>query len=236
MTAGRPLLIAHGYANSRKGLNAALSSPADMIEADLWYRGGRIWARHERRLPLLPILSDRWSGQVTYSHGPRLRLGPWFLSLDLHPFGLEEMLSRVNARRPLLLDLKGRHSTTRARAFCALLLDYLQRFGMSEKAWISGEWRLLDEVRRAKQGMPVYYSVGNRGQWRALVRRIEKGDEVKGVCIHRALVDDARVRFLQMNGVEFYCWAIENRSDARRLIELGAAGIISFDLHLLSSL
>ena len=59
---------------------------------------------------------------------------------------------------------------------------------------------------------------------------------MKGVCIHRALTDHARLRFLRMNGVEFDCWAIEDLSDARRLIELGAAGIISFDLHLLNPL
>jgi hypothetical protein len=107
---------------------------------------------------------------------------------------------------------------------------------MNDKARLSGEWRVLDEVRRVTQGMLVYYSVGHRGQWRALVRRIEKGHEVKGVCIHRALTDHARLRFLEMNGVEFYCWAVEDLSDARRLIELGAAGIISFDLHLLDPL
>jgi len=39
-----------------------------------------------------------------------------------------------------------------------------------------------------------------------------------------------------MNGVEFDCWAIEDLSDARRLIELGTAGIIGFDLHLLNPL
>ena len=45
-----------------------------MIEADVWFRGGKIEVRHERRLGRLPVLADR-------RRAGRRPIGPWAIPL-----------------------------------------------------------------------------------------------------------------------------------------------------------
>src|SRR5439155_765309 len=56
---GRPLRIAHAYGNTRARLEVAVASAADLIEADVWYRAGKLWVRHEARMTPFPLLVDK---------------------------------------------------------------------------------------------------------------------------------------------------------------------------------
>lgn len=236
MTLATILRIAHGYGNISRAIERALKGPVDAIEADLWYRASQIWVRHEARLPLLPILWAKRSNHNVFFKRPGLRLGCWHIGLDLQPLRLEELLAQVDGRCQLLFDLKGRYSPPHVQSFARRLVNSVQRFGIEDIIHVCGGWVVLDEVRRVASELRVHYSVGDSAQWRALLLRIEKGDLIKAICIHRSLLDEDRARFLHENAIEFYCWAVEDASDARRLMALGARGIISFDLHLLGSL
>ena len=59
MAPPEPVRIAHAYGNSRAALRRALAADIDMIEVDIWYRGGDVYARHARRLSPLPLLADK---------------------------------------------------------------------------------------------------------------------------------------------------------------------------------
>ena len=53
------MAIAHRAGNDRAALEQALSAGVDAVEADLRWDGGRIVARHARRLPFLPLYWDQ---------------------------------------------------------------------------------------------------------------------------------------------------------------------------------
>jgi len=72
----RPLRIAHGYGNSRRHLALALEGPVDYIEADVWYQGGRVAVRHERKLGHCPSSSTRRT-KATPGTGPVVTGCPW---------------------------------------------------------------------------------------------------------------------------------------------------------------
>ncbi len=42
MAPPQPVRIAHAYGNSRAALHRALDADVDMIEVDVWYRGGDV--------------------------------------------------------------------------------------------------------------------------------------------------------------------------------------------------
>ena len=236
MTGPTPLRIAHGYGNSRRWVQAALRGPVDMIEADLWYRGGTIWVRHERRLPLLPILYGSRPGGGIHPPPCSLPLARWHLRLDVRPLPLEQLIEAVGGRRPLLLDLKGPCTAAAGQQFVAKLAGCLRRFGLGPSTRLCGNWPLLDEIRRIEPALKVHYSIGNRAQCRATLLRLAEGDRIGAVSIHRSLLDEDRARFLQDRGIEVYCWPVDDAAEAGRLMALGVQGIISYDLSLLASL
>lgn len=228
------LRIAHGYGNSRRWLEAALRGPVDMIEADLWYQRGDIWVRHERRLPLLPILYDRRPAGNSQLPLGGLSLGRWHLRLDIKPIALEELVQAVGDRRQLLLDLKGPNGAV--QPFINRLVGSLRRFRLEAATQVCGNWALLDELRRTAPEIKAYYSVGGPAQYNALLLRLAEGDPIGAVCIHHALLNEERARFLQGKKIELFAWSVDDATEARRLMTLGVRGLISYDLGVLGSL
>ena len=113
----RPVRIAHAYGNSRRLLRRALESPADVIEADIWYRGNDIYIRHERRVGPLPVLIDR---QMRGHRLPPLSLVLWrsyYLRPEFRPLKLGQLLDAVRGKKRLLLDVKGRYRGRQVGAF-----------------------------------------------------------------------------------------------------------------------
>src|SRR6476661_861888 len=90
-----PYAIAHRAGNNLHHLERALAVGADAIECDLWHHHGRLALRHERKLPALPILYDRW-----------------YIRWSLGVLRLPDLLREVNFRAELFLDIKS--STPRA--------------------------------------------------------------------------------------------------------------------------
>ena len=234
---GRPLRIAHAFGNRRHRIEAAIAADVDYIEADLWYRAGEIWVRHERRLGFLPLLYDRKPRGMN-------SFGPWALTvfpnhyvrLDVSPLRLAELLEATRGKRHLLLDLKDDHSPGRARAYAGALSRVLREASCAESVLVCGQTNVLDSVREVAPDLDVHYSIERERQWQAFLRRLDADPAIQGVCLHHELLTEPVRRLLEERGLEVFCWTVDDREEARRLVALGVHGIISNDLTLLAQL
>jgi glycerophosphoryl diester phosphodiesterase len=234
---GRPLRIAHAFGNRRDRIESAIAADVDFIEADLWYRAGDIWVRHERRLGFLPLLYDRKPPGIK-SFGPwALTVFPnYYIRLDVRPLRLAELLKATRDRRRLLLDLKDHLSPDRARAYGEALLGALREAGCAESSIVCGQTDALDGVRQVAPDLDVRYSIERQQQWDAFLRRLDADPALRGVCLHHEFLTDPVARLLEERGLEVFCWTVDEREKARRLVALGVDGIISNDLTLLAGL
>src|SRR5207249_6503596 len=78
-----------------------------MIEADVWYRAGKVWVRHEARMRPFPLLVDR--RMRGHSLPPwSLALGRrWYIRLDVNRLSLDEVLETLTGAKGVLIDVKG---------------------------------------------------------------------------------------------------------------------------------
>ena len=236
MKAQRPLLIAPAYGDRRDLLRQAVEGGADMVEVDAWCRGGRLWARHERRLGPLPLLFD-WRHHAAHGLGPwAVPLGNAYLRLEVRPLSLDEVLAAVDGRCRLLVDVKGHHSPAYARAYVAALGRLLERAAPGQVVLCGQEWGVLETARQALPSLPVRYSVQTPQQWQRLWPRLTGGLRPDGLCLHRSLVNPERSAQLAELGVGFYVWTVNSHEEARRVLGLGAEGIITDRLDLLDAL
>ena len=210
------MAIAHRAGNDRAALEQALSTGVDAVEADLRWDGGRIVARHARRLPFLPLYWDRW-----------------YLHLDPGPqLTLDELLERVRGRARPYLDLKAL-----ARPFPRNFLETLRRHKALKEAEVSsGHWRLLSELRRSEPDLRLIRSVGSR-RHRAALLALPPDDPLRaGVAIDRDLLDEELARRLRAQRLTLYVWGMDELEEARKVIGWGATGIIADSLELLRAL
>lgn len=234
---GRTVRIAHAYGNRRYGIEAAAAAGVDFIEADIWYRTGDIWVRHERRMPFLPLLFDR------RPHGVN-NVGPWALPvfpkyyarLDIDPLTLTELLERTRGRCELLLDVKGDPAGEDARAYAQTLARSLAETQCEESVIVCGQTDVLDTVRQVAPHLDVRFSIEKQWQWEKLPRRLDARPGLRGVCMNRKFLSDAVARSLDQAGLKVFCWTVDDPAEARRLLQLGADGIISNSLPLLEQL
>jgi glycerophosphoryl diester phosphodiesterase len=235
---GRPVRIAHAYGNRREQIERASAADVDLIEADLWFRAGEIWVRHERRCRFLPLLYDGKPKGIE-SFGPwALTVFPgYYVKLDLQPLRLRELLERTKGKRGLLLDLKGDYSGADAHAYAETLSTALTEADARNTAIVCGQSDSLDHVREVAPDLDVRYSLEREEQWEALKRRLAARPGIPGVCIHYLFYQREGVaEFLAANGMQAFCWTVDDLAEARKLLEMGAAGIISNRLDLLAQL
>jgi hypothetical protein len=230
---GALLRVAHSFGNSRHLVEAAQKSPIDMIEGDVRLRDGRLWLGHDYRLPLLPICVSRRSLEPP-ARG-LVRFGPWQARLDLNPLPLEGLLEMAGRCR-LLLDLKQSRRSEDASEFVETLAELLRRFDRATSDCLCGDWPFLDAARYLLPETRLYYSVGDRRGWQALVQRLNGGDPITGVSLRSSLFDGSSAHILQSKGVETLCWCVDDPAEAVRVTMLGAGGIISNDLALLAGI
>ncbi len=230
---GARLRIAHAYGNSRQLVEAALKHPIDMIEADVRLRNGRLWLGHDRRLAILPVYIA-WRSLEPPARG-LFRFGPWQARFGLNPLPLEELLKMAGGCR-LLLDLKQSHRSEDTTGFVETLAASLRRFGRAASDSLCGDWPFLDAARRLLPEARLYYSVGDRDRWEALVRRLNEGDHIGGVSLRSDLFDGSSAGLLQSISVETLCWCVDDPAEAVRVTMLGASGIISNNLALLAGI
>lgn len=235
---GRPIRIAHAYGNRRDMIETAANADVDFMEADLWYRAGEVWVRHERRLGCLPLLYDRRPQGVD-------SVGPWALTvfprhyvrLDINPLRLAEVLERTQGRCGLLLDIKGSYAGEGARTYArALARNLAQAQPTTGEVIVCGEMEVLDRVREAAPDLDVRYTIEKQRHWEGFLRRLEADSPVRGVCMDHEFLSDEIARFLEDKGLRVFCWTIDDPAQARELLALGVDGIISNNIPLLEQL
>ena len=233
----QPVRIAHAYGNSRYALRRALKADVDMIEVDVWYRGGDVYAHHARRLSPLPLLADK----KTPGHPlPRPALPIWpgyWVWPHINPLKLGELLQIVGGSKRLLLDVKGRYRGGRSADFARAIARRVREHQASSWAVVCGQTHsVLNALRHIDDEIEVRYSLEKRHQWESFVRKMNKHERVRQVCISRRFIDDEKTRVLEQNGVNVYIWTVDDPEAAHRWVEQGADGIISNDLDLLENL
>lgn len=233
----RPLRIAHAYGNTRERLEAALAAPIDVIEVDAWYRAGQVWVRHERRLGPLPLLVDK---RMRGHSLPPLSLPlarRWYMRLDINGLKLDDVLDTVGGAKRLLVDVKGSYRGRRNLEFAqSLVLKIGEHTGESWVAVCGQHWPVLDDVRAEAPGLEVRYSVERPYQWEKFKRLVDDDERVRRVCIEHRFLNEERALFLGQRGVEVFCWTVDDRDEAQRLVASGVDGVISNELDLLAGL
>jgi glycerophosphoryl diester phosphodiesterase len=237
MASPQPVRIAHAYGNSRAALHRALAADVDMIEVDIWYRGGDVYAHHARRLSPLPLLADK---KMPGHPLPRPAFPVWpgyWAWPDINPLTLSELLEIVGGSKRLLLDVKGRYEGGRSTDFAGAIARQVHAHKASSWAVVCGQtYPVLNALRRAGDEIEVRYSLEKPHQWESFVRKMKVHQSVRQACISRHFIDDEKAGILERNGVNVYVWTVDDPADARHWVERGVDGVISNDLALLQNL
>jgi len=168
--------IAHRAGNNLHHLEQALDAGVDAIECDMWHYHGKLALRHERKLPALPVLYDRW-----------------YLRWSWGVVKLRDLLRTVNFRAELFLDIKS--STPRA-ADAVLELHHDNEAMLPRTLVSSQQWAVLDKIAAAGTDMRMFYSVGNEKWLDALFARAEREPRPAGTSIRHTLLNADAVRRL----------------------------------------
>ena len=208
--------IAHRAGNNLHHAEEALAHGADAIECDFWHDHGRLTLRHERKLPALPLLYDRW-----------------YVRFSLGELSLRELLRAVNFRAELFLDIKS--STTRAAD--AVLELYHDNEAMMPRTLVSSkQWALLDRLAESATELQMFYSVGRADLIAPLLTRANREPRPAGTSIRHTLLSPDRVQQLHGAGLQVFAWTVNNRHRAADLLTWGVDGIISDDVALFDAL
>ena len=202
--------IAHRAGNNLRQTEIALSADVDAIECDFWHDRGRLTLRHERKLPGLPILYDKWFIRWTWGQ-----------------LSLRKLLREVNFRAELFLDIKSA-STRAADSVLELYADHESMMPPTQVC--SKEWSVLDRIARAGTDLRLFYSIGRYGSVDALFERAKQPRPPAGTSIRHTRLSPELVERLHEHGIQVYAWTVNNRERAKELISWGVDGIVSDDL------
>ena len=197
-------------------------------------RAGQIRIHHERRMSWLPLLYDR--DLRGHPLGPyALHIGRYFVRPDIRTLQLDELLSTVAGRKRLLLDVKGHYKTPDLNGYVNKLVATIRAHNAESWVAICGQtYFVLHRIREVAPDLEVRYSVERPYQWERLLVLLEHG--VRKICIAYVFIDEEKARLMEERGVDLYCWTVDDREAAKRLVAQGVDGIISNDLRLLAEL
>lgn len=202
------LHIAHRAGNELSLLEPAIALGADLLEADVHLRRGRLEVRHGKSLGPLPWL---WE--------------PWYLLRDPR-LELAELRHGLPAGAMLMLDLKGWQPW----------LGRLVREAMADAGpyVVCGRhWRMLEAFADLPQ-VNVVHSARTVRELRRLDDHLSR-HRTWGVSVHRELLTMERVARLRQHADVVMTWPIDTVAVFDEVVALGANGVISNDLAVLAA-
>jgi glycerophosphoryl diester phosphodiesterase len=209
----RPLVVAHRAGNDPASARAAAEAGADLVEADLHMRGGRLELRHPRRLG--PVLWDREG--IALARGAARDPGP--------------VLAALGPRAEPLLDLKGGPPRLAEAALAAVRAV----LGERPVTIASRRWRLLDRLAGAP-GVRRLRSAASPREVRALLALAAAGRLGDGACVRADLLAPEVADALRLAAPFLGTWPVADATEAERLAGLGATALIVEDLALVARL
>jgi glycerophosphoryl diester phosphodiesterase len=226
--------IAHAYGNNRPALKAALAADVDMIEVDMWYRGGDLFIHHERKVRWLPLLIDK--KMATHKPGRlAMRIGNYYLRPDISTIRLEELLERTAGLKKLLLDVKGRYAGVPVEDYVNKLVGLIRKHRAESWVVMCGQtYDIFPRLREIAPEIEVLYSIEKPYQWERFQQLMDEG--AHGTCISYRFLDEEKAKLLEERAVNVFCWTVDDPATAHNLVARGVDGIISNNLDLLASL
>jgi hypothetical protein len=215
------LRILHGAGNLRDLLPLANQPAVDAIEADVWVRGDRIVARHDRPLAPLPLTIG--------SRGPRIA--------SRHPVNLGEILTAVGDLDPhtrVVLDLRSWLADPAPD-----LARELLRLPNRDHLIVSCEaWAIADRLRAWVPDLRVSYSIRYEPQLR---RYMHEANTLAGpprpIAIRHSLLHTAEeVRAIRRHAGTIAVWTVDDVDRALDLVEWGVDAIVSNNVTVLNAL
>lgn len=226
--------IAHAYGNNRQALHKALASDVDMIEADMWFRGGKIHMHHEHHLGWLPLLIDL--KMATHKPGRfAVPFGKYVVRPRIGTVPLDHLFSEVAGKKQLLLDVKGHYKARDLEDYVQTLVRTIREHGAESWTVVCGQtYSVLHRLREVAPDIAVRYSIERPYQWERFEKLRTEG--VRQVCMWHKFLDDERASLLEAEGVNVFCWTVDDPAIAEDLVARGVDGIISNRLDLLAAL
>lgn len=201
------LHIAHRAGNDLALLAPALALGADLLEADVHLRRGRLEVRHGKSLGPVPWL---WE--------------PWYLLRDV-PLHLHELRAATPPGATVMLDLKGWQPW----------LGRLVREAMAGAppyVVCSRRWTVLEPFADDRH-VRVVHSVRTQAELKRLEARLAE-HRTWGVSIHRELLTADRVAWLREHAEVVMTWPVDATDVYDDVVALGVNAVISNDLAVLA--
>lgn len=210
--------ILHRAANDRALHHLAAHPAVDVLEGDLWMRGGRLIAHHDRPLRPFPLtLHNRGVGRA-----PR------------DPVTFDELAALMQSGTALMMDLRSwfRDPTVDAAKVLVPLAD------RSRIAITCESWPLADRLRAWMPDLDAVYSVRSPRQLARYLdgRRDGSLAETHVTVRHTLLTSARRVQELRQLAGRVSAWTVDDVDRAIELVGWGVDDLVSNRLQVLNSI
>lgn len=210
----RPLAISHRGGNSLEAAREALGHGADILEADVWPRLGKLEIRHVKSIGPLPIYWEKW--YIDSIGGRHVRLA--------------ELVAALPSEARLFYDLKGWHLRLGSRVVEAVT----DAAGDRPIMLCGRNWRQLEPVRHLPN-VHIFYSVGEKEEL-ARVWPMLAGQDHPAISIHYRLLTGDVIARLQDLGATIIAWTVNDPAIAHTLFDQGVDGFTSDNRQLLADI
>ena len=201
-----PAIIAHGGGNSAALAGDFLAQGADFLEVDMWLHGGVFEIRHERRVPRLPLLFEKW----------------YLRRVPRRHYTLDDLLNDTAVDdAAIFLDLKNGGADA-----AALLRRILARTGGQRRiAASSQQWRALRAIRELAPDVEAFYSIDVRAKLDLFLSVSDRDLRPRGVSCRHSLLTPRVVEALHAKDLLVVAWTVDDIDRAAELVGWGVDGL-----------
>ena len=209
------LAIAHRAGNDLAALRTAVDLGADVLEADVHVRAGRLEVRHSKHLRPLPVLWDRGPGglELTRTSAPQLELDALLASLD--------------GSTTVMLDLKGPGRVG------ARVAELVHAAAPGAPVIVCSRWWPGLAPFAALPWVRPVLTARTPLELRRLRRRLAGGPPPWGVSLHRSLLTPAVVAGLRERVEVVMTWGVNDLHVLAQVVDLGVNAVISDEAEVL---